>query len=49
VQQTNDNGARNSNSDIQMHDATAEEKKSSTHPSKNSQHTGVKKKVTWAE
>jgi hypothetical protein len=36
VQQENDNGAKDSNSDTQMHDATAEEEKSSTHPSKNS-------------
>ena len=36
VQQENDNGAKGSNSDTQMHDATAEEEKSSTHPSKNS-------------
>ena len=49
VQQENDNGANDSNSDIQMHDATAEEVKSSTRPSKNSQHTEVTKKVTWAE
>ena len=49
VQQTNDNGARNSNSDIQMRDATAEEEKSSTYPSKNNQHKGVKKRVTWTE
>ena len=48
VQQTRYNGARNSNSDTQMHDATAEEEKSSTHPSKNSKHTGVTKKITWA-
>ena len=49
VQQENDNGTNDSNSDIQMHDATAEEVKSSTRPSKNSQHMEVKKKVTWAE
>jgi hypothetical protein len=49
VQQTNDNGARYSNSDIQMRDATAEEEKSSTYPSKTNQHTGVKKRVNWAE
>ena len=49
VQQENDNGAKDSNSDTQMHDATAEEDKSSTHPSKNSQHMGVTKKVKWAE
>jgi len=36
VQQENDNGAKDSNSDTQMHDATAEEEKSLTHPSKNS-------------
>ena len=36
VQRENDNGAKDSNSDTQMHDATAEEEKSSTHPSKNS-------------
>jgi hypothetical protein len=35
-QQENDNGAKDSNSDTQMHDATAEEVKSSTHPCKNS-------------
>ena len=49
VQQENDNGDKDSNSDTQMHDATAEELKSSTRPSKNSQHTGVTKKVAWAE
>ena len=49
VQQENDNGAKDSNSDTQMHDATAEEAKLSTHPSKNSQHMGATKKVTWAE
>ena len=49
VQQENDNGAKDSDSDTHMHDATAEEEKSSTHLSKNSQHTGVTKKVTWAE
>ena len=49
VQQENDNGDKDSNSDTQMHDATAEEVKSSTRPSKNSQHTGVTKKVAWAE
>jgi hypothetical protein len=49
TQQENDNGAKNSNSDTQMHDATAEEEKSSTRPSKNKQHTGVTKKVTWGE
>ena len=48
VQQKNDNGAKDSNSDTQMHDATAEEEKSPTRPSKNSQHTGDTKKVTWA-
>ena len=32
-----------------MHDVTAEEEKSSTHPGKNSQHMGVTKNVTWAE
>ena len=48
LQQENDNGANDSNSDTQLHDATAEEMKSSTRPSKNSQHTGVTKKVTWA-
>ena len=48
VQQENDNGDNDSNSVIQMHDATAEEEKSSTHPSKNNQHTGVTKKVKWA-
>jgi len=36
VRQENDNCAKDSNSDTQMHDATAEEEKSSTHPSKNS-------------
>jgi hypothetical protein len=49
VQQEYDNGTNDSNSDTQMHDATAEEVKSSTRPSKNSQHTGVTKKVAWAE
>ncbi len=49
VQQENDNGAKDSNSDTQMHDTTAEEEKSSTHPSRNSQHMGATKKVTWAE
>jgi hypothetical protein len=49
VQQENDNGDKDSNSDTQMHDVTAEEEKSSTHPSKNSQHTGVKKRVAWAK
>jgi hypothetical protein len=49
VQQENDSGANDSNSDTQMHDATAEEEKSSTYPSKNNQHTGVKKRVNWAE
>ena len=34
VQQENDIGAKESNSDTQMHDATAEEEKSSTYPSK---------------
>ena len=32
-----------------MHDVTAEEEKSSTHPSKNSQHMGATTKVNWAE
>jgi hypothetical protein len=49
VQQENDNGAKGSNSDTQMHDASAEEDKSSTRPSEYSKHTGVTKKVTWAE
>ena len=50
VQQTNDNGTRNCNIDTQMHDANAEEEKQPTHPSKTiNQHTGVTKKVTWAE
>ena len=49
AQQKNGNGAGDSNSDTQMHDATAEEVKSSTRPSKNSQHTGVTKIVAWAE
>jgi hypothetical protein len=35
VQQEYDNRVKNSNSDTQMHDATAEEVKSSTRPSKN--------------
>jgi hypothetical protein len=49
ARQENDNGAKDSNSDTQMHDATAEEEKSSTRPSRNSQHTGVKKRVAWAK
>ena len=49
TQQENDNGVKNSNSDTQMHDAAAEEEKSSTHPSKNNQHTGVTKMVKWAD
>jgi len=36
TQQENGNSAKDSNSDTQMHDATAEEEKSSTHLSKNS-------------
>jgi hypothetical protein len=34
VQQEYDNRVKNSNSDTQMHDATAEEEKQPTHPSK---------------
>jgi hypothetical protein len=49
AQQENDSGAKDSNSDTQMRDVTAEEDKSSTHPSKNSQHMGATKKVKWAE
>jgi hypothetical protein len=49
VQQESDIGVEDSNSDTQMHDATAEEEKSLTRPSQNNQHTGVTKKVTWAE
>ncbi len=49
VQQTNDNGARNSNSDTRMHDATAEEEKKCSNPDKTIIHTGDTKKVTWAK
>ena len=51
VQQENDNRAKDSNSDTQMHDTTAaaEEEKSLTRPSRDSQHTGVTKMVRWAK
>jgi hypothetical protein len=49
TQQESDNGIKDCNSDTHMHDVTAEEEKSSTHPSKNSQHMVVAKKVTWAK